>query len=33
MIAVITAVATALLFAWEYFVSTVPKRGLDLTAG
>ncbi len=33
MIAVITVVATALLFAWEYFVSTVPKRGLTSRQG
>lgn len=33
MIAVIAVLATALLFAWEYFVSTVPKRGLTSRQG
>ena len=33
MIAVIAVLATALLFAWEYFVSTVPKRGLTSGQG
>lgn len=33
MIAVITVLATTFLFAWEYFVSTVPKRGLTFGQG
>ena len=33
MIAVIAVLATALLFAWEYFISTVPTRGLTSRQG
>ena len=33
MIAVIAVLATALLFAWELLVSTVPRRGLPVRRG
>lgn len=33
MIAVIAVIAVLLLFAWEFFVSTVPRRGLSSAEG